>query len=141
MFNEAPLWAYEAREGFKHFQKLCSQCHRVGEEGTRIGPELTGAGKNGILYYLENTIDPNAVIGLNYQMTSIETDDGEIVSGLVINETPNALTIQTTTDQIVLAKSDVALRSKSELSLMPEGLIDSLNEREQLELLKFLTSN
>ena len=141
VFNEAPLWAYEAREGFKHFQKLCSQCHRVGDEGARIGPELTGAGKNGVRYYLENTIDPNAVIGLNFQMTSIETDDGELVSGLVIDETPNALTIQTTVEQVVLAKSDVALRSKSELSLMPEGLIDTMNEREQLELLKFLTSN
>ncbi|MDA1277016.1 MAG: dehydrogenase [Verrucomicrobia bacterium] len=141
VFNEAPLWAYAASEGHKHFQKLCSQCHRVGEDGTRVGPELTGAGKNGIRYYLENIIDPNAVIGLDYQMTSIETDQGEIVSGLVINETPATLTVQTTTEQLVLAKSSIALRSKSELSLMPESLIDSLNDRERLELLKFLTSN
>ena len=74
-------------------------------------------------------------------MTSIETDQGEIVSGLVINETPATLTVQTTTEQLVLAKSSIALRSKSELSLMPESLIDSLNDRERLELLKFLTSN
>ena len=141
VFNQAPLWAYDAGAGGQHFQKLCSQCHQIGEIGTRIGPELTGAGKNGIRYFLENIIDPNAVIGLNYQMTQVETADGEMVSGLLVNETPTALTIQTTTDQVVLAKSAVTLRSRSELSLMPEALFDSLNAREKLELLKFLTSN
>jgi len=45
------------------------------------------------------------------------------------------------TDQIVVAKNDIVQRTKSEKSLMPEGLLESLTEREQLELLKYLTSN
>jgi len=45
VFEEAPLWAYNARAGREHFLKLCSQCHRLGNDGNRIGPELTGAGK------------------------------------------------------------------------------------------------
>ena len=139
--NEAPLWAYDGRAGREHFQKLCSQCHVLGKEGTRVGPELTGAGKNGIRYFLENIIDPNAVIGTDFQMTTVETRGGESTSGLVVQETPSALTLRTTAGETVIAKADIAQRTASEKSLMPEGSLDSLSEREQIELFKFLTSN
>ncbi len=141
VFEEAPLWAYSERAGREHFLKLCSQCHRLGNDGSRIGPELTGAGKNGVRYFLENIIDPDAVIGADFQMTTVETRSGDVISGLVTGESAAALTIRTVTDQIVVAKADIAQRRKSEKSLMPEGLIESLSDREQLELLKYLTSN
>ncbi len=140
-FNEAPLWAYSANEGRKHFQKLCVQCHRIGEEGARIGPELTGAGKHGIRYFLENVIDPNAVIGADFQLTTVETKQGDTVSGLILSETASALTLRTTADQVIVAKSDIAKRETSDRSLMPEGLLESLKDRERIELLKFLTEN
>jgi len=141
IFNEAPLWAYDAGAGRQHFQKLCAQCHVLRGEGTRVGPELTSAGKNGIRYFLENVIDPDAVVGTDFQVTTIETKAGDTVSGLLINESPSALTIRTTTDQVVVSKAEIAQRSPSEKSLMPEGLLESLNPREQIELLKFLTNN
>ena len=141
VFDEAPLWAYDASAGRQHFQKLCAQCHRLANDGVRLGPELTGAGKNGIRYCLENIIDPNAVIGTDFQITTIDTRNGEVVSGLMINETPSAVTIRTTAGESVIAKSDIAQRATSEKSLMPEGLLESLNDREQIELLKFLTAN
>jgi len=141
VFDEAPLWAYESGAGREHFQKLCAQCHLPGKEGARIGPELTGAGKNGIRYFLENIIDPDAVIGADFQMTTVETKSGETISGLVVSDTASALTLRTTTGETPVAKSDIARRVASEKSLMPEGLLESLNGREQLELLKFLTSN
>jgi putative heme-binding domain-containing protein len=141
IFNEAPLWAYDAGAGRQHFQKLCAQCHVVGGEGTRVGPELTGAGKNGIRYFLENIIDPDAVVGTDFQVTTIETKAGDAISGLLVNESPTALTIRTTTDQVAVPKADIARRTLSEKSLMPEGLLESLNPREQIELLKFLTNN
>jgi putative membrane-bound dehydrogenase-like protein len=141
VFNEAPLWAYDGGAGKQHFQKLCATCHVIRGEGTRVGPELTGAGKNGIRYFLENLIDPNAVIGADFQMTTLELKKGDVLSGLVVSETASALTVRTTTDQVVIPKADVAERSMSELSLMPEALLDSLSDREQIELLKFLTQN
>jgi len=41
----------------------------------------------------------------------------------------------------VVPKADITQRWSSEKSLMPEGLLDALGEREKIELLKFLTSN
>jgi len=141
VFNEAPLWAYDSGAGREHFQKLCAQCHRVGDDGVRLGPELTGAGKNGVRYFLENITDPNAVVGTDFRMTNLDMKNGDVISGLVVSETTSALTIRTPSEQVVVPKADVAGRTLSGNSLMPEGLLESLGEREQIELLKFLTSN
>lgn len=141
VFNEAPLWAFDGGAGRLHFQKLCAQCHRLGNDGTQLGPELTGAGRNGIRYYLENVIDPNAVIGTDFQMTSIDTRQGEVIAGLIANETQSTITLRTAAGERILPKTEIAQRSTAEISLMPEGLLEGLSEREQIELLKFLTSN
>lgn len=142
VFNEAPLWAFDGHAGRGHFEKLCVQCHQpTAVGGARIGPDLTGAGRNGIRYFLENIIDPNAVVGTDFQMTTVEKNDGESLSGLVIQETPSALVLRTVAGEVTVAKSAITQRSLSDRSLMPEGLLDGLNQREQIELLKFLTNN
>jgi putative heme-binding domain-containing protein len=140
-FNEAPLWAYDSGAGQQHFQKVCASCHRIGNEGVRLGPELTGTGKNGIRYILENIIDPDAVIGADFQMTTVKTKAGDVLSGLLASESPSAITLRMTTGETVVAKADIVKREASEKSLMPEGLLESLSDREQLELLKFLATH
>ena len=139
-FSEAPLWAYKAREGRKHFELLCMNCHQVKGQGVRIGPDLTGSGSNGSKYFIENIIDPNAVIGLDYQMSIIETKDDEIMSGIIEEETDSSVTIRTLTDRVVVARSEIESLDTSEQSMMPTGLLDTLNDREIVELLKFLRS-
>jgi putative heme-binding domain-containing protein len=89
---------------------------------------------------LENIIDPDAVIGADFQMTTVETRAGDVLSGLVLAETSSALTLRTIVGESVIAKTDVVKRETSAKSLMPEGLLEPLSQREQLELLKFLTS-
>ena len=141
VFTEAPLWAFDTSAGRKHFQTICASCHKLGEDGTRLGPDLTGSGKNGINYYLENIIDPNAVIGTDFQMTVVETKDGDLISGLLVNESPDAITIRTTATEEKIAKSQIERRQLSDKSLMPESLLDTLNDREKIELLKYLTTH
>ncbi len=135
------LWAFSEVEGKKHFDLLCASCHQLNGEGNRIGPELTGAGANGVRYFIENIVDPNAVIGNDYQMIMVETRDGELVSGILERETEDALTIRTTTDSVLVSKREILERTLAAQSMMPEGLILPLNERQQIELLKFLTRN
>jgi putative membrane-bound dehydrogenase-like protein len=140
IFSEAPLWAYSANEGKQHFQLLCSTCHRVNGEGTAIGPDLDGAGSSGSRYFLENIIDPNAVIGQNYQVTEIERTDGETISGLFVSESETGVVLRTLTDNISIDKNAIATRKLATHSMMPEGLLDGLNERQVIELLKYLGS-
>ena len=74
-------------------------------------------------------------------MTTVETKTNESISGLLVNETPSAITLRTTVGESVVAKADIKQRTKSEKSLMPEGLLEALIDREQIELLKFLTGS
>jgi len=140
-YREAPLWAYSGNAGRTHFETLCGQCHRLGDLGQRLGPDLTGAGKHGVRYYLENIFDPNAVIGTSFQMTTAELKDGDVISGLLVQETASAVTLRTTVGETVVARTDIDSLQTSENSLMPEGLLDTMKDREQIELLKFLMSN
>ena len=102
---------------------------------------MTGAGRNGIRYFLENIIDPDAVIGSDFQMTVLKTKSGDVLTGLVSGESPSAVTLRTTAGETVIPKADIVKREISPKSLMPEGLLEGIGDREQLELLKFLTTH
>jgi putative heme-binding domain-containing protein len=105
-----------------------------------IGPDLTAAGSSGSRYFIESMIDPNAVIGQNYQVTEIEQKDGEMIAGLLVSETESSVVIKTLTDTVTVSKLAISDRQLSEHSMMPEGLLDGLNERQRIELIKYLTT-
>jgi putative heme-binding domain-containing protein len=90
---------------------------------------------------VENILDPNAVVGADFEATDFALADGDTVSGLVVSETAEAITLRTVVEQRTLVKKDIRRRERSGRSLMPEGLLESLAPRERLELLKFLSEN
>lgn len=140
LFREAPLWAYDGNAGRKVFDDTCAACHAPAE-GNRLGPDLTGAGRNGVDYFLENILDPSAVVGEDYQVTVVVLKDGSVLSGLVESESADALTLRLVDGTRVVEKREIATRAKEETSFMPEGLLDPLSERQLIELLKYLTSS
>jgi putative membrane-bound dehydrogenase-like protein len=139
-YTEAPLWAYDAGAGHKVFQQTCAVCHTLNGEGGKIGPDLTGSFRNGPAYFLENIVDPNAVVGDQYQLNVITKRDGSAVSGMIEQETDTAVTVRTLTESVIIPKTDIKTREKLAQSLMPPGLLEALPERQAIELLKFLTS-
>jgi len=142
-YREAPLWAFSAGAGKEHFKKLCSACHKIGDEGADIGPKIVGSGSKGARYFAENIVDPNAVIGSDYQTSTVITMDGLVLSGLVEQTTDTAITLQTPTNppkKIVVPREDIDLLKKTDQSLMPELLLKELNERQVIELLKYLST-
>jgi putative membrane-bound dehydrogenase-like protein len=139
-YNQAPQWAFSRPEGKKHFTLLCAPCHQVGKEGVNIGPTLTGSGRNGARYFIENIIDPNAVIGSDYEMSQIDTKDGEVVSGLIEGSTDSAVTIRTVAGSFTVPRTNIEKLASAKHSMMPAGLLDQLNDRQIVELLKYLLS-
>ncbi len=140
LFSEAPLWAYEAGRGKEVFTKVCSTCHNFGGGDPKIGPDLGGAWRNGIDYFLENIADPNAVIGEDFQLNIITKNDGSVVAGAIAKDSDTTLTVKTLTESVNIPKADIKTREKLAQSFMPPGLLEALSEREALELLKFVTS-
>lgn len=137
-FSAAPLWAYSAGEGAKHFKKLCANCHQANQQNESLGPKLAGTGTKGIQYIVENVIDPNAVIGRDFQARLVITDSGRVISGLVEKQTDSAITIRTATESVTVPVEEIEQTRVSENSFMPEGLLKDLNDRERIELFKYL---
>lgn len=122
------------------FKKICAACHELFDDGRKVGPNLTGSQRTNLDYVLENLVDPSAVVGRDYQMTILQTVDGRILNGIILNEDEQTLRIQTQNDVVLLPLADIDIREKSKISLMPEGILDKLRPEEIRDLVSYLAS-
>ena len=139
-YTTAPLWAYDHRRGRQVYERTCANCHPLDGSTTPLGPSLAGSWRNGVDYFIENIVDPNAVVGENFRTTLIVNDSGVVVSGLLDSETDSAVVIRTAEKKIAVPKAEIEERRLSNESIMPTGLLDNLSDVEKIELLLFLMS-
>ena len=83
--------------------KSCGQCHRLFGQGGRVGPDLTGAQRSNLTYLVENIVSPSASLAETFRMSTVELKQGRVINGVVLSQTPRAITIQTPTEQMVVA--------------------------------------
>lgn len=121
------------------FSKTCANCHRLFDSGTVTGPDLTGAQRTNIDYLLLNLIDPSSSISNDFRMQIIETTDGRVVTGLIVSESDNAISVQTATEKLVIPAIEVEQRVISQVSMMPEGLLQRLRPDEVRDLFAYIT--
>ncbi|MDP1564617.1 MAG: DUF1080 domain-containing protein [Pirellulaceae bacterium] len=138
LYDTAPLWAYDAGAGQQLYQQHCANCHQESPESASLGPALAGSGAKGVAYLVENIVDPNAVVGRDFQARLILTTEGRVVTGLVIEETPTGVTVRTATTTETIATDEIEQIRISDQSFMPGGLLENLPERQKIELLKYL---
>ena len=124
---------------------LCAQCHRFNGEGGSIGPDLTGAGNRySIRDLTENITDPSKVISDQYGTDQIEMKDGSTVVGRPIVEENGKLFVMAnpfSPDELTAVTSaDIKSRKPFNVSMMPPGLINALNQDELLDLIAFIMS-
>lgn len=122
----------------------CFQCHRFGNEGGAVGPDLTAAANRfSRRDLLECILLPSKVIGEKFQNTILTKKNGDDVTGWIVFETADKVTIITdpiTTKRIDVKKSEIQSRRISQLSPMPEGLVDTLTREDILDLLAYIES-
>jgi putative heme-binding domain-containing protein len=140
IYRDAPVWSYDVAAGQKVFERVCSACHTMNGAGGKLGPDLTGSWRNGVDYFIENIVDPNAVVGAAFQLNLITKRDGTVISGMIEKETDTVLVVRTATETLNVPKADIKERQATPQSMMPPGLLEALPEREAMELLKFLTT-
>lgn len=122
------------------FDRTCAACHTLFDTGGTLAPELTGSQRVNLDYLLENIVDPNAVVWDRYKATYFDTRDDRLISGIVAAENESTVTIQTQTGLESLPRTDIVDRRLSSLSMMPEGLLDTLDHQELLDLIAYLQS-
>jgi putative heme-binding domain-containing protein len=122
----------------------CMLCHRFGNEGGSVGPELGAVAKKySTREILESIVEPSKVISEQYQNFNILRKDGEAEVGRIVDETDDKLVLQPSPllpDRVEIPKSQILERRPSKVSPMPEGLLNSFTEDEILDLLAYLVS-
>jgi putative heme-binding domain-containing protein len=120
------------------FSKTCQQCHTLYGEGGKIGPDLTGSNRANLDYILSNILDPSAEVAQDYRMSVVMTKAGRFLTGMIVERTPNRITLQTATERLVIAREDVASVRDSPQSMMPEGQLDALTKEQVRDLIAYL---
>jgi len=145
----------------------CAQCHKMSKDAPAagslhnhashhagahpsggshlvIGPHLDEVVKkyrNDPRAVLHEILEPSRTIEEKYRKITLELDDGTVVSGNVLAEDKETLTIFTappTAKEQQIAKNAIESRNPSALSIMPVGLLNTLDKDQILDLLAYL---
>jgi putative heme-binding domain-containing protein len=143
---QAGLTRRDFANGRKMFgAATCFACHRFGNAGGMTGPDLTGAGGRYSPHdLLDQIVNPSKVINEQFAPIVVTKNNGEILSGVVVNLSGDGVTLNTDlsdpNQRVNVDRKEVKTIEPSPISLMPPMLLAMLNKEEILDLLAYVLS-
>jgi putative heme-binding domain-containing protein len=127
--------------GLRVFTKHCAVCHRVGDVGQAVGPDLAAVHEKTPEWLLQALFDPSRAVDAKYVNYLVRTRDGVVLSGVLSQESGNSITLidNTGKPQAVLRENIEELISTGK-SAMPDGFEKELGHEEVADLFTFLRS-
>ncbi|MFP6770586.1 MAG: PVC-type heme-binding CxxCH protein [Planctomycetaceae bacterium] len=121
---------------------LCVLCHRIGEQGGRIGPDLTGVGRRfSKIHLVEALLEPSRSMAPSYQTRVIVLESGRVVTGVQVARTETELTIGDKQGKLHVVKlSEIDEQTVQRISTMPDGIEKRLGDQDFVDLIAFLLS-
>ncbi len=139
LMNNAAAKKADIHNGQAVFAKTCGSCHKMFGKGGIVGPDLTGSNRSDLEYLLFNILDPSEEIQDDYKMVVITTRDGRTYSGNIVGENQRQVTMRLAgQDDVIISKSAIQSKEVTDISLMPQGLLATLSEKEIIDLLHYL---
>ena len=135
-----PLRGFQIFHGTK---ASCGACHEIGYRGGNVGPDLSRIGSiRSRRDLVEAILYPSVSFVRSYEPVAVMTVDGEVVSGLMVEETVDAVTVIQAADQRVrIKRSDIEEIRPGKTSVMPAGLEQTLSLEELADLIALLESS
>ncbi len=128
----------EPQRGQVLFEDECANCHlRLSSRG-RIGPDLSGVNNRSKEALLTSILDPSYAIEDPYRNHLLETNDGRYYDGILAAETAATLTLRGELEDVAVLKDDIRELRRSNVSLMPDGLEESMSEQDLADLIAYL---
>jgi putative heme-binding domain-containing protein len=110
-------------------------------QGGQIGPDLTSYKRDDVANMLVNIVNPSAEVREGFETYQVQTDDGRIVTGFLVDRDNQVIVLRGADGQTVsLAQDEVEEMAPLRKSLMPEGLLVKLNEQGVRDLFAYLRS-
>jgi putative heme-binding domain-containing protein len=128
-------------KGKAFFASICAQCHKVGDLGFNVGPDLRSLADHSPQYLLLHVLDPNRAVETRYTNYVLETKKGQVLSGILTGETGNSVTLTGAGGKAdTVLRSDIKRLLASPLSAMPEGLEIGKTPQDFADLFAFLNA-
>ena len=138
-YGGAIALAADRQHGGRLVAQHCLVCHQIQGRGRRLGPDLSGIGSQPKQQLLVSLLDPSRQVSPDFLAYTLVTGDGQVLSGLLANETPHSVTLRRAdaADEIV-PRENIELLKASGKSLMPDGFEQKLSPQDVADLLDFL---
>ncbi|HWB11092.1 MAG TPA: PVC-type heme-binding CxxCH protein [Pirellulales bacterium] len=138
-YRPALKLASDAARGQVVFQRECQACHRLGERGHNVGPNLLSIRNRTPEELVASLLDPNREVAPNFQEYVVALDDGRILTGIISEETATSVTLRRAegVEETVLRRN-IEQISGTGRSLMPEGFEKKIRPQEMADLLAYL---
>ena len=138
-YREALFAPSDATRGHKVLVRECLVCHRLGQEGHDVGPNLLSVRHRSADELLVHILDPNREVPPNFVEYIVATTDGRTATGIVAAETATSITLRRAEgQQETILRADIETIVSSARSLMPEGLEKRITRAEMADLLALL---
>ncbi len=132
-----------AERGREVYEAECSKCHRFGDLGKDYGPDLTTiANRFNRRDMVEAVLWPSKTISDQYQSYIIHTTNNELHNGLILSEDSEKILFMLPDQDrpLEIRKSDIRSRRVSDISTMPEDLLDGYSMGQIADLFALLES-
>jgi putative membrane-bound dehydrogenase-like protein len=137
-YKDVVALAGDASRGKLVFEKHCAECHLPRRAGARVGPDLSGVNNKTREELLASILDPSAAIESRYVNYLVTTKDGRLHDGVLLNETPSALTLRNGLEDVTILRANLAEIRASSVSLMPEDLEKTMTKQELADVIRYL---
>ncbi|MCR9231292.1 MAG: c-type cytochrome [bacterium] len=125
--------------GKQIFVKNCVTCHRIGELGVNVAPDIGDSRTKTPEYLLTNILDPNRAIDANFFSYTIITIDGVVHTGIISSDSGGSITLtQPEGKTITVLKDEIDEMKSNGVSLMPVGLEKTINPQQMADLISFI---
>ncbi len=129
----------DAAKGRAVFDTACANCHRKGDAGRDIGPNLATIAAWSAEQLLTNILDPNREVSPNFMLYTVEMKDGRALAGIIAAETESGLTLKRLDGiEESVGRAEIAELKVTGTSPMPEGLEAAMSAAQMADLIAFL---
>lgn len=131
----------DTARGRELFVKNCSVCHKLGDVGTAVGPDLTASQDRAPDAVLTHILDPNKYVAPNYVQYIVLDAAGRTHTGLIKSQTATSISLMREKGETeTVLRTDVDELTSTGKSLMPEGLEKAITPTEMADLIAYVTS-
>ena len=132
----------EPSRGAEFFARDCAACHALGGVGHAVGPDLSALRDKDADYFVQNILDPAAVVEPRFVYYQLVTKDRRSITGVIKSENESAITLQSGNGVAeTVARADVKEVRAAGTSMMPEGFEASYTPQQMADLVAYIRSS